>query len=105
MDTVLTISSDKTSASVFHGLPNLETPTESSERIEVTFEYHDPPTVNSAEQADESPVDISKLQRECYDFKHIITYLESNIVPENKDLANLVTVVAENQYVLNDGIL
>ena len=92
-------------ASVSHGSPNLDAPSESTERIEVTFEYHDPAIVNSVEQADEIPVDMSKLQRQCDDFKHIITYLESSIVPENKDLAKLVTVVAENQYVLNDGIL
>lgn len=66
------------------------------EIIEISFE-------NEAREADSS--DVATLQRQCDDFKHIISYLESNILPEDKNLANLVTVVAENQYVLDDNVL
>ena len=76
---------------------------------QVTFEYENMPSVSinaiETETNDADVSDIATLQRQCDDFKHIINYLESNIVPEDKALANLVTVVAENQYVLDDRVL
>ena len=74
------------------------------EQTEVVFEYTDAPDMNTATVVADLH-EIAPLQRECEDFKHIIKYLESNIVPENKELANLVTVVADNQYVTKDGVL
>ena len=76
----------------------------SPQHTEVTFEYQNTPIICNTEREADVP-DIATLQRQCDDFKHIISYLESNIVPEDKDLANLVTVVAENQYVLDDNVL
>ena len=77
------------------------------ELIQVTFEYENLRSVSTIKQEANEPdvSNIATLQRQCDDFKHIINYLESNIVPEDKKLANLVTVVAENQYVLDDNVL
>ena len=77
------------------------------ELVQVSFEYENISTVCSVEQEAKEPdvSNIATLQRQCDDFKHIINYLESNIVPEDKQLANLVTVVAENQYILDDNVL
>ena len=65
------------------------------EQIEVVFEYTDAPDINNATVVADLH-EIAPLQRKCEDFKHIIKYLE---------LANLVTVVADNQYVIKDGVL
>ena len=73
---------------------------------ETVFYYKDVLEVNDEEKEKESDLhDIAHLQRECDDFKDIIKYLEDGIVPEDKNIANCVTVVAENQYVLDNGVL
>ena len=60
--------------------------------------------VNVAEKVAELH-DIAPLQRDCDDFKHIIKYLESNTVPEDRGLAQQVIVVAENQFVIDNDVL
>ena len=74
------------------------------EYTEITFEYSETPEVNNVETVADLH-EIARLQRECEDFKHYVNYLGSQIVPEDKDLATLVTVTAENQFLLKDGVL
>ena len=95
----------KTSSSSYVNFCCLNTPNKTNESIEVTFEYKSSPVINTTDIEASQPYDIPKLQRECEDFRHIIYYLEDNKVPEDKELANLITVVAENQYILSDGVL
>ena len=102
------IQSDKVEVSASESI-NAACLDSQKELIQVTFEYENMPSISSIEDENETKEadlsDFAFLQRQCDDFKHIINYLESNTVPEDKDLANLVTVVAENQYVLDDNVL
>ncbi|KAL4231721.1 hypothetical protein ACF0H5_009297 [Mactra antiquata] len=48
---------------------------------------------------------MKKLQRECPDFKEIFEYLVDGKLPEDKDRHDVITVVANNQYEIKDGLL
>jgi hypothetical protein len=72
-------------------------------RIEVTIEYQDSPVVCATDNSDTEP--LSKLQSECPDFKDILAYLVKGELPEDPKQKDIVTVVANNQYEVKDGVL
>ena len=47
---------------------------------------------------------IADLQRVCPDFKHIFLYLENRTLPEDKKLAHIIVIEAD-QYSLYNGLL
>ena len=48
--------------------------------------------------------DISKLQKECDDFKPILDYLCSDELPQNAKVARKITAQAQS-YVMTDDVL
>ena len=83
--------------------------------LEVTFEYdnqakifsidsqqNDNITTDSA--TNENSPEISALQKQCPDFKHIYNYLAENELPEDEKLKRTV-IVEKEYYDLVDGIL
>lgn len=75
----------------------------SSVLIEITLEYQDSPVACVTDASDSEP--LSKLQGECPDFKDILAYLVKGELPEDPKQKDIVTVVANNQYEVKDGVL
>ena len=83
--------------------------------LEVTFEYENQnnifttdtkqnENIASEHATEENPPEISLLQKQCLDFKHIYDYLAENELPEEEKLRRTVLVEKE-YYDLVDGIL
>ena len=73
--------------------------------VQVELEYFDPVCVVSDNTADYlTMVDIRDLQRRCSDFDFIIQYLETMEMPEDEK-EQRICLRAEDQYVMQDGIL
>ena len=54
--------------------------------------------------AEVSPVDLSKAQKDCPDFKHVYEYLDNGQLPSTKAAATRI-IAESDQYILDDGIL
>ena len=66
---------------------------------EVTFEYHDPPTVAAV-----GKIDIKQQQMDCPEVGPIYRYFASGIRPADKGVAHHVSY-HEDKYGLQDGVL
>ena len=73
--------------------------------LELNLEYAQAPHIAPIDQDDPtlSP-DISQLQQQCDDFKHIYRYLQDQTLPKDDKQARFI-VCESNQYVLSDGTL
>lgn len=93
------------------GMNYVDSQSENQEPVEVCFVYTTNPTTpslpNVFEVAADTEVDlvnITQLQTDCPDFKHIYSYLSNGTLPEDNKLSTKV-IQETSQYDLLDGIL